>query len=100
MVGMTGAFAFMEGGRVYLCRVPPTACRAEAWWWFGVAGDPSWYVPFLAGAGDTTASVRSRVVAYYEGRLARHGTGAGPRPGSERPRRSRHPTSRSGIVSR
>lgn len=72
MVSMDGAFDFVDGGRAYACRVEaPHRGRAEAWWWFAVAGDPARYAPFRAAVGDTEASVRPRVVAYYEDRLAR-----------------------------
>jgi hypothetical protein len=74
MVSMTGAFDFVDGGRSYTCRVEePHRGRAEAWWWFDVAGDRNRYAPFRADVGDTQASVRDRIVAYYEDRIARRG---------------------------
>ncbi len=74
MVSMTGAFEFSDGGRNYSCRVEEAARGArEAWWWFDVGGDRSRYAPFRADVGDTEASVRERVVAYYEDRVARRG---------------------------
>jgi hypothetical protein len=74
MVSMAGAFEFVADGRAYACRVEePHGGRQEAWWWFGVQGDPNRYAPFRAEVGDTEASVRSRVVAFYEERLARRG---------------------------
>jgi hypothetical protein len=74
MVSETGAFDFVDGGRSYTCRVEE-GCkgREDAWWWFGVAGDNGRYAPFRADVGDTEASVRARIVAYYEGHLARRG---------------------------
>jgi hypothetical protein len=66
------AFDFADNGRTYACRVEaPRGGRAEAWWWFTVSGDDARYAPFPAAADDTQDSVRSRVVAYYEERLAR-----------------------------
>jgi hypothetical protein len=74
MVSMTGAFHFVDGGRAYACRVEePHGGRPEAWWWFDVAGDGNRYAPFRAAVGDTEESVRARIVAYYEERLARRG---------------------------
>ena len=76
MVSMTGAFDFVDGGRMYKCRVEePDRGAREAWWWFGVAGDGSRYAPFRADVGDTEASVRARVIAYYENRVTRRGYG-------------------------
>lgn len=74
MSSTNAAFDFMDGGRTYTCRVEaPRRGRAEAWWWFGVTGDDARYAPFQAVADDTPDSVRPRVVAYYEDRLARRG---------------------------
>lgn len=76
MVSMTGAFDFVDGGRAYTCRVEePDRGRREAWWWFGVKGDDNRYAPFRADVDDTEASVRHRVVVYYEDRVARRGWG-------------------------
>jgi hypothetical protein len=72
MESTTGVFDFVENGRTYKCRVEPlTRGRAGDWWWFGVSGDDSRYAPFPAAAQDTPDSVRPRVVAYYEERIAR-----------------------------
>ena len=68
------AFDFVDGGRSYTCHVEELLTgRGEAWWWFDVAGDPSRYAPFRADVGDTESSVRERIVAYYDARLARRG---------------------------
>lgn len=70
MVSMRGAFDFEDDGRTYACRVEEAGHGPrEAWWWFTVSGDGGRYAPFRAAVGDTEASVRPRVVAYY----ARHG---------------------------
>lgn len=69
-----GELEFEDGGRCYSCRVEEGSNgRSDAWWWFGVSGDKGRYAPFRADVGDTEASVRSRIVAYYEGHLARRG---------------------------
>ena len=74
MVTTLQSFDFTDGGRVYTCHVEaPRRGRADAWWWFTVTGDAARYAPFRADADDTEASVRPRVVAYYEERLARRG---------------------------
>ena len=76
MVSMNGAFDFVDSGRTYRCCVEePSRGPREAWWWFGVKGDDSRYAPFRADVGDTEASVRARVIAYYEDRVARRGWG-------------------------
>jgi hypothetical protein len=67
-------FEFMDGGRKYTCHVEQaTGGRSDAWWWFGVVGDKGRYAPFRAEDGDTEASVRARIVSYYEGHLERRG---------------------------
>jgi hypothetical protein len=72
--GVAGAFEFVDGGRTYTCRVEaPHDGRSDAWWWFQVSGDQARYAPFRAAADDTADSVRPRVLAYYEDRLARRG---------------------------
>ena len=71
MSSMTTAFEFVDGGRSYTCQVEPLGRdRPEAWWWFGVSGDRNRYAPFRVTQEDTEASVRSRVVAYYEERIS------------------------------
>ena len=68
---MTKKFSFADGDRTYTCHVEGLAGRTEAWWWFQVSGDSSRYAPFQAARGDTEASVRDRIVAYYQNMLAR-----------------------------
>lgn len=68
---MTTEFDFVEGGREYKCRVErPRRDITESWWWFDVSGDRNRYAPFRATSDDTEASVRSRIVAFYDERLA------------------------------
>lgn len=74
MASMKEMFRFENGGRTYTCQVEAQrGAPTEAWWWFGVSGDASRYAPFRAEDGDSEASVRSRVLAYYEDRQARRG---------------------------
>jgi hypothetical protein len=69
---MSKKFSFAEGDRKYQCRVEgPTGGRTETWWWFEVSGDTHRYAPFHAASGDTEASVRDRILAYYVNVLAR-----------------------------
>jgi hypothetical protein len=71
MSSTTTAFDFVDGERSYTCQVAPLRRDgAEAWWWFGVSGDRNRYAPFRAETADTEATVRARVVAYYEERIA------------------------------
>ncbi|HEX6631398.1 MAG TPA: hypothetical protein VF048_09915 [Gemmatimonadaceae bacterium] len=71
MDSMIAGFDFVDGGRTYTCRAA-AQCRgqADAWWWFVVAGDRNRYAPFRVTSNDTEASVRARIVEYYEGRMA------------------------------
>ena len=66
----TSAFDFEDGGRRYSCRVEAPRAGMDAWWWFDVSGDANRYAPFRAEASDTESSVRTRIVKYYEERLA------------------------------
>jgi len=83
---VTGAFTFEHGGRTYTCttekrKTPPTG----TWWWFTVSSDSNRYAPFEAVAGDTQASIRTRIVAYYEHRLWARAQPAVPRQHFGRP---------------
>ena len=74
MIRTPESFEFEAGGRNYRCHLEqPTGVRADAWWWFGVVGDRGRYAPFRAEPDDTEASVRSRIVSYYEDHLQRRG---------------------------
>jgi hypothetical protein len=68
---MTKKFSFADGDRKYTCHIEGLAGRPEAWWWFEVSGDTHRYAPFQAARGDTEASVRERIVAYYQNMLIR-----------------------------
>lgn len=81
-MGTTRTLEFTEGGHTYCCQVEPLSrARADAWWWFSVRNDGSRYAPFRADDADTDASVRARVVAFYEERLARRAMPWHPRGG-------------------
>jgi hypothetical protein len=74
MIRKPESFEFVDGGRSYSCRVEQaTGSRPDTWWWFDVAGDRGRYAPFRAEAEDTQASVRARIVSYYETHLERRG---------------------------
>lgn len=88
-------FTFEQDGRTYSCTVEErTTEPVGTWWWFTVSSEQQRYAPFEVAAGDTQASVRSRIVAYYEHRLwvraqpvvprERH-SGPGRPPGPARP---------------
>lgn len=69
---MLKSFTFENGGRTYQCRVEePRGSRTQAWWWFDVSDDGQRYAPFEATDGDTEATVRERVLAYYDHLLVR-----------------------------
>lgn len=77
---MIGEFHFEEGGRKFKCNVEqPRGARTEAWWWFAVSGDQHRYAPFQAAAGDTEATVRTRIAQYYRDLLERRAQPAVPR---------------------
>ena len=85
---MVKTFRFEEDGRDYACSMGlPHPPQKESWWWFVVSGDRQRYAAFRADAGDTLESVRSRVMQFYNNRLARlaeppmrRGFGGRPRP--------------------
>ncbi len=70
---MVDSLVFEDAGRTFTCTVQlQPAPLSEHWWWFTVSTDErSRYAPFRATKGDTAASVRSRIVAYYDELLAR-----------------------------
>ena len=69
---MKEAFDFEDAGRTFACRIEAARSpNAAAWWWFSVSNDSQRYAPFCSDASDTEDSVRSRIIAFYENRLAR-----------------------------
>lgn len=75
------SFSFIENERTYTCiREGLRGAQDDPWWWFSVSSDDRHrYAPFRAEPGDTEASVRPRVVAYYEDLLVRRAAPAEPR---------------------
>jgi hypothetical protein len=75
------SFSFIENERTYTCvREGLRGAVDDPWWWFSVSSDDRHrYAPFRAEPGDTEASVRPRVVAYYEDLLVRRAAPAEPR---------------------
>lgn len=69
---MKESFDFVDAGRTFACRIEAARNpRVAAWWWFSVSNDRQRYAPFHSDASDSEDSVRSRIVAFYENRLAR-----------------------------
>jgi hypothetical protein len=89
---MIGAFTFEQGGRTYTCTSEVRkADPPGTWWWFAVSRDQQRYAPFLAVAGDTQTSVRTRIVTYYEHLLWVRAQPAVPRERFSRPGRPAGP---------
>lgn len=58
---------FKEGHRTFTCRAESAAATPDTlWWWISVTGESQRYAAFRAEAGDTSPSLRPRVLAYYE----------------------------------
>src|ERR1051325_3155750 len=57
---------FEDGGRTFTCKAASSPATPETvWWWVQVSGDGNRYAAFRKASGDTAASVRPRIVAYY-----------------------------------
>lgn len=84
---MLKPFEFTDAHRHYTCTVETMTGTDEGWWWFAVSHDSQRYAPFRAERGDTQATVRERIVAFYTNRLfhlaqpPRRGAQFGSRPG-------------------
>ena len=80
-VAQPTSFTFIENERTYTCvREGLRGAHDDPWWWFSVSSDDRHrYAPFRAEPGDTEATVRPRVVAYYEDLLVRRSAPAEPR---------------------
>ena len=64
---MIGDFTFEHGDRTFSCTTERrTAPPGGNWWWFSVSRDDQRYSSFEAAPGDTQASVKARVTAYYQ----------------------------------
>lgn len=70
---VTDRFEFEDGGRVFVCSAERLSrANPEVWWWFSVSAEANArYAPFRAKRGDTTVSVQSAVVEYYNAMRAR-----------------------------
>lgn len=85
---MTQGFTFEHGDRSFVCTVEKrTAPPAGMWWWFAVSKDQQRYAPFEAADGDTQASVRARIAAYYDHLLRERAKPPEPRHQFSRPGR-------------
>ena len=83
---MIKGFSFEEGGRTYKCTIEERKVEPlGTWWWFTASPDQQRYAPFQASSHDTQASIRTRIVAYYENLLKVRSEPAAPRYGSGRP---------------
>ena len=62
---------FEDNGRTFSCRTETSpATPGVMWWWIAVSGDDNRYAGFRMASNDTPASVKQRVVRYYDEVLA------------------------------
>ena len=60
------AVQFDEGGRTFTCQSASSpATPGTQWWWVSISGEAQRYAAFRTEPGDTAASLRPRVLAYY-----------------------------------
>ena len=65
------ALQFEDVGRTFTCEAASSpATPGTLWWWVSVSGETQRYAAFRVEAEDTPATLRPRVVAYYEQILA------------------------------
>jgi hypothetical protein len=66
------SFDFEDAGRIFSCRMEQARSpNTAAWWWFTVSSDGHRYAPFHFDATtDTEESVRTRIVQFYDNRIA------------------------------
>jgi hypothetical protein len=65
------AIEFESKGRTFSCRAESSpATPGVVWWWIAVSDDANRYAGFRIASEDTAASVKLRVVAYYDEILA------------------------------
>jgi len=85
---MMQGFNFEHGGRTYTCTVEKrTTAPVGWWWWFAVTTDQQRYAPFEVASADTQASVKKRIIKYYENLLEVRARPPEPRQGFSRPGR-------------
>ena len=62
---------FEEGGRTFTCVAETSRATPDTvWWWVNVSGDGQRYAAFHKQKGDTAATLRPRILAYYAKVLA------------------------------
>lgn len=65
------AVEFQDGGRTFTCEAGSSpATPGTLWWWVTISGEGQRYAAFRTQPGDTPASLRPRVLAYYAKLLA------------------------------
>lgn len=77
---------FEEEGRTFTCEAAASRATPDTiWWWVSVTGDGQRYAAFHKAKGDTPASVKSRIITYYQKVLADRARPPLPRPTWGRP---------------
>ncbi len=62
---------FKDGELTFTCRAETSpATRGTFWWWMSVTGESQRYAAFRTEPGDTEATLRPRILAYYAQLLA------------------------------
>ena len=65
------AVEFQDDGRTFTCEAGSSpATPGTNWWWVSISGEAQRYAAFRTQPGDTPASLRPRVLAYYAQLLA------------------------------
>ena len=65
------AVQFQDDGKTFTCEAGSSpATPGTLWWWVSVSGEAQRYAAFRKEPGDTAASLRPRVLAYYAQLLA------------------------------
>jgi hypothetical protein len=62
---------FEDAGRTFTCVAETSRATPDTvWWWVNVSGDGQRYAAFHKEKGDTAASLKPRIIAYYAKVLA------------------------------
>lgn len=65
------AMQFSDGERTFTCKSASSpATPGTLWWWVSISGEAQRYAAFRAESDDTAASLRPRVLGFYEKLLA------------------------------
>jgi hypothetical protein len=65
------AVQFQDDGKTFTCEAGSSpATPGTLWWWVSVSGEEQRYAAFRKEPGDTAASLRPRILAYYAKLLA------------------------------